>query len=149
MTTRIVLSLTLVLALAACGSRMNPMTWFGPSREEPTIAVQPERVTVEERVLIDRITALKIEPAGNGAILRITAQSDTPGAYDVTFVGLNDGLPDDKGTLTFEMRVMHPTPPQPSGLRTILAAHFVGNFALDRTRRIVVKGATNQRSINR
>lgn len=149
MTPRIILTLALLLTLTACGSRLNPMNWFGTSQEETTTAVAPERETVDERVLIDRITKMTIEPAGNGAILRITAQSDTPGAYDVTFVGLNNGLPDEKGILTYEMRVKHPAPTNPDGLKTLLAAHFVGAFELQNTRRIIVKAADNQRSVTR
>lgn len=149
MTTRLLLIFAALLTLAACGSRLNPMNWFGTSTEEPTLAVVPERETVDERVLIDRIAAMAIEPADNGAILRITAQSDIPGAYDVTFVGLNGGMPDVAGVLTFEMRVKLPNPAEPLGLTTLHAAHFVGAFELQNTRRIIVKAADNQRSVRR
>lgn len=149
MTTRLFLSLALVASLAACGTRMNPMNWFGSSTEETTEIVEPDRVTVEDRVLIDRITAMTIEPSDAGAILRIIAQSDTPGAYDVTFVGLNGGLPDPNGVLTFEMRVRLPDPAEPLGLKVLNAAHYVGAFELQNTDRIIVKAAENQRSVRR
>lgn len=97
--------LVLSTTLTACGSiresRMNPFNWFGASREAPVSETQaqsnsliPQRTRsalrrpepVFEGQALDQVTTLAVEPASDGAIIRVEGIAQRADAYDIRLV---------------------------------------------------------------
>jgi hypothetical protein len=68
-------ALIAVTLLASCGtireSRLNPMNWFGKSREVEQTAVLTE-APQDPRTLVQTVLSMAVEPFPGGAIIRAT-----------------------------------------------------------------------------
>lgn len=137
------------LVLVGCGSRLNPMNWFGS--DEETIAAAPEAFTADPRPLVGNVTQLRIERITSGAIVRATGLPQTQGYWDAELVPTN--LKDLKnGELIYEFRVHAPLDPMPSSTarsREVFVASDLSEVELRGVRKITVVGAGNRRSVRR
>ncbi|MFC2969202.1 hypothetical protein [Acidimangrovimonas pyrenivorans] len=155
----LVAALSAALFVSACGggsgsSRLNPLTWFGP-HEKKAETLTPKggypTATEDNRALVDRVTALKVERMPGGAIVRATGLPPTQGWWDVSLVAENDGEPKD-GVLTYQFRLSPPreqTRVSTKASREVTAAAFVTDLTLSKLHRIVVVGANNSLSARR
>jgi hypothetical protein len=142
------------LVLSGCGrlgeSRLNPMNWFGSSREEaPDLG--PTELAVDNRPLVAQITDLTIERTSSGAIVRATAMTPTPGWWDPALVAENFGRATD-GVLTLRFVAAPPreavTAPSNSA-RQLIAVYPVSEALLETLSAIVVTGQENSRRTRR
>ncbi|GAA5068544.1 hypothetical protein KUV65_04005 [Maritalea mobilis] len=146
---RALVVLSLIVSLSACGSRLNPMNWFGGDEEERVRVVEGEEVTSSDpRPLVTEVIALSVEATTSGAIARATGVVPTQGYWQAELVpaGREDG------TLIFEFRAAPPDTPQPTGspaTREIIAATALGRGDLEGVRSILVIGQANRRSVTR
>ncbi|MFB9151182.1 hypothetical protein [Roseovarius ramblicola] len=172
---RVFLGLAAAGVLAGCGgfreSRINPRNWFGRSRSrrrEAAAAADPDVNPLipeqEEGGLIDairrsnreapytgtlvaEISALDVEQATGGAIIRVRGLTAPQGVHDVRLVpDDSDGEPVG-GVLGYELRAVHgpvtaATAPRP---REVQAAVFVSDKTLQSVREIRVRGLQNER----
>ncbi|MBL4928644.1 hypothetical protein [Fuscibacter oryzae] len=153
------LSLTLALiaatSLSACGfgqSRLNPLNWFGRSKEVP-VAAAPEvvgKAAVDDgRQLVQSVLSMTVEPNPGGAIITATGLPPSQGWWKAELVALPV---DDKGVLVLEFRVAQPPEPWPAGTqwsREITAGYSLSNIKLQNISEIVVQGETNARASRR
>ncbi len=144
---RALIVLLLCLGLAACGSRLNPLNWFGGEQEE-RISVEQVETSSDPRPLVAEITALSIEPTTSGAILTATAVTERTGYWQPALVEAERG----DGGVVFEFRAAPPPPgatsgPQPT--RQIVVATTLGQRDLATLRSITVRARTNQRTVSR
>lgn len=138
--------------LAACGggsgSGLNPLKWFRKDRNVTQEAVE----VVDPRGLISSIKSLKVDRAPGGAIIRAVGVAAVQGVYDGELVPLGGSETPDGGVLTYEFRVMPPSPAVSVGAertREVLVGHFVSTQTLTGVRRITVIGQTNRRTSRR
>ena len=149
------------LTLGACAtvseSRFNPLNWFGGST--PVVAAPGEEVKplipegtqfgeIDQRSMIDNITAMRVDRTPNGAIVRATGLASTIGQFNAQLVPTGFA----NGTLTLEFRVEVPAGAQTGGenaTRTITAARALDFDDLAGVRRIQVQGARNARTSSR
>lgn len=139
--------LTLILTLAGCESRLNPMTWFGGDREE-RITVTEVETSSDPRPLVAEVVALSVEGTTSGAIVRATGRALTQGYFDAELVPAGR----EGSTQIYEFRATPPLEPRPQGApatREILAAVALGRGELEGLRTIVVVGQTSRRSVSR
>lgn len=172
MTTRAIaakplLILTLAaMVLAGCNSRLNPLNWFGNSREVAVadsgatnplvpserrgILSRPE--AVYEGVPIQSVTELRIERTRSGAIILVEGIAARQGPYEVQLTPANiDDEPVD-GVLTYSFDVIYPsfnTVVGSEATRRVTAARSISNVILEQTRVVRVLGASNAREIRR
>lgn len=151
MTRAIILIFAVSLTLAGCGSRFNPLNWFGSSQNENLVEDVDVEVFQDPRPRANTITELKIERTPGGAIVHATAVMASQGWYAPELVALNDGNPVD-GVMTYDFRVVPPK--QETGVgttrsREITAGAFLSDIALQQVRVIRVNGAENSRSVRR
>lgn len=146
------LALTAVMLLTACGSmresRLNPLNWFGGSREAQADEFGIP-ATIEARPLVDQILSMSIEQTPYGAIVRATGLSPNQGHYDAELVARPL---DENGVLVYDFRLMPPPGPTPAGAqrtREVTVAAHLSKIKLDSIREIVVQGAQNARSSRR
>lgn len=149
-------ALTAVVVLSGCGSRLNPVNWFGGSKTEAAPAtlapeggypLKPE----DRRPLVKTISAMAVDPMPGGVILQATGLPPTQGWWDTDLVADNGGEPIN-GVLSFSFVLMPPfqptlvsTPPS----REVTAARFVPESELRDVRQITVRGLDNQISRRR
>ncbi len=153
---RILALLGLGLAVAACdtGINLNPLTWFGASSDVELVAVEPEGGwpdDLDRRLLVDQVTALRIERTTAGAIVHATGLPPRLGYWDAELVPENDGEPEN-GVLSYVFKVATPrwaTDASTPYARTIEAAAFIPNIKLAGVRAIRVTGASNARTASR
>lgn len=139
------LALSLLAGCSGFGeSRLNPMNWFGPTQgavEEFTI----ER-PADPRPLIETIVQVAVEKLPHGALVRATGQAATQGYWMAELV-VNDV--DEDGNLVIDFRII------PAALgaaqstrrsREITAAVSLRADTFARTKRIIVRGAQNEKS---
>lgn len=154
------LALALALALAGCGgwkeSRLNPSNWFGKEEvqtlEPATGYPDPKK---DPRDLIAEVTELEVKPTQGGAIVSAAGITPTQGWWGASLLAENDGHAVD-GVMTYRFVVAWPDPDSPAGSRvltpesrTVTAAAYINNVRLAEVKRIVVIGASNQRSVSR
>jgi hypothetical protein len=146
------LALTAVMVLTSCGaireSRLNPLNWFGGSREAQADEFGVP-AKIEARPLVDQVLSMSIEQTPYGAIVRATGLSPTQGHYDAELVARPL---DENGVLVFDFRLMPPPGPTPAGTqrtREVTVAAHLSKIKLDSIREIVVQGAQNARSSRR
>ncbi len=159
----LVATLMLSLALAGCGgfgsSRLNPLNWFGKSRQAEAVTLAPEGgygvSASDRRVLVDQVTSLEIRRTPEGAIISAAGLPRTQGWWDAELVAENNGLPVG-GTMTYRFVVGEPVPGTAVASRVltpesreVTAGAFISNIKLQDVRRIVVTGAGNSRVVNR
>jgi hypothetical protein len=149
--------LVALLALSACQSRLNPVNWFGNSREAPSLAPRGGYETeTDPRPLVEQVTAMQVERVPGGAVVRATGLPPTQGFWAADLVPQTadyEGRPvPENGVATLEFRIVPPIAPQRSGpaqSREVTAAFFLSDQSLAGIRSIVVQGRTNSRSSSR
>lgn len=149
MKTAIAAGLIATLIVAGCGTRLNPMNWFGGSEE--TIAAAPAAFTEDARPLVAEVSSLQIERMPGGAIIRATGLPPTQGFWDAELVPMNDEKPDG-GALSYQFRLAPPLSNRPASTqrsREVVVAHHVSDVVLQGVRSITVVGAENSRSARR
>jgi len=139
------------LLVSGCGavreSRLNPFNWFGQSqpREVFVLGADP----VDDRLLAEQVTELKIESYPGGAIVRATGLMPTQGWWDAELVARPL---DENGVLVFDFRVFPPltkTDVNTAQSREVTVAIALSDIKLEPVREIVVQGQTNARSSRR
>lgn len=154
MTSRVFISIALVLALSACSSKLNPFNWFGGDVSDPRVAVEPRGGFVQDsdsRTLVAQVSALSVLRVSGGAVIRADGQPPRLGYWNAELVPLNDAEPEN-GVLSFEFRIAEPLAAQGSGTpysRRVLVSHFVSDAKLQGVRQIRIVGASNSRSVRR
>lgn len=154
------LLLALAVTLSACGgwreSRINPRNWFG--KQEVT-SLEPKEgypdVAEDPRELVAQVTNLEVKQTQGGAIVAATGLPPTQGWWGAELLAENDGEPVE-GVMTYRFVVAWPNPGSPPSQRVmtpqsreVTAAAFLSNVKLTEVKKIVVIGATNERSVRR
>jgi hypothetical protein len=146
------LALTAVMVLTSCGgireSRLNPLNWFGGSREAQADEFGVP-AKIEARPLVDQVVSMSIEQTPYGAIVRATGLSPSQGYYDAELVARPL---DENGVLVYDFRLMPPPGPTPAGAprtREVTVAAHLSKIKLASISEIVVQGAQNARSSRR
>ncbi len=141
--------LVATLIVAGCGTRLNPMNWFGSSEE--TVAEAPAGFTQDARPLVAQVTELRIERVTTGAIIRATGLPPTQGYWDAELVPTNlNEL--ENGELIYEFRLSAPLDPAISSTarsRDVFVAADLSQTELQGVRRVTVIGASNRRTVRR
>ena len=154
------LSTAVLLTLSGCArisdSRLNPFNWFGNSTETTAVAPADRRPLVPEgrgaivdsRPMVQTITALSIDRAPSGAIVRATGVAPTQGYFNAELVevGISNGV------LMLEFRAQAPTGFKAQGSarsREINAGYIIDTTTLAGIRSVRVQSATNARTSGR
>ncbi len=138
-------------------SRANPLNWFGGSREGKVVSterqgplVDPSRLTqvIDNRSLINSVTAMSVDRTPGGALVRATGIAQTQGFYNaqLTIAGVEADV------LTLEFRAQRPNDIQIAGSnssREITVARALTDAELVGIRTIRVIAAQNSRSSRR
>lgn len=146
---RILVLLAVALTLSACGSRLNPLNWFGSAEEAPveTAAVQAEATAELDPLaglnLVGQLTDLDVEQIPTGAIITATGLPPRQGFWqaDLVELGVEDGV------VLYAFTISEPPGPTPEGppqSREIVVATSISNQSLAPLRAIRVVSATNQ-----
>ncbi|MBF9050766.1 hypothetical protein GTA62_14050 [Roseobacter sp. HKCCD9010] len=147
MTFRLLVTLTLILGVAACSTRLNPFNWFGNDREERVEIVETVTV-VDPRPLVSQVISLNVDPHPGGAIIRAMGLPPRQGYWAADLVEVERA----EGRLVFEFRVFEPPVATREGTqrsREILAGTELSTQELDGVRTIVVQAQSNRRSVSR
>lgn len=148
--------LILTLTLSACASRMNPMNWFGRSKQEivvgekntliPQLSGFSKKPDVYSGRLVGKVNELKVEKVPGGAIIRATVIANGHGTFDVRLTPENkDELPVN-GVLSYRFEALQSRSGIASGSsqsRSIVVAHRVTDQTLQNVRSIRVLAADN------
>ena len=146
--------LALTLTLGGCGdfneSRFNPRNWFGKAEPAPQ-PYDPEQFEPrrDPRPLIDQVTALSLDKIPGGAILRATGLPPTQGYWSAELVAV-EGRGIAENVLVFDFRVVPPRDPGAPGhpaSRELVVATYLTSNELAGIARIVVRGASGERSV--
>lgn len=155
------------LVLAGCNSRLNPATWFGPSRSVATdsdagtnplisqragLFSRPAPAAVDRSERIAAISELMVDREPGGAIIRATGIGARQGAFAARLAPADPDLLPQDGTLTFDFLVVYPEDPTPVGTdrsRSVTAAFTVTDQQLQGVRAIRVRGAQNMQEARR
>lgn len=144
--------LAALMLLPACGSRLNPLNWFGP-RERAERSVEADAglpgAPVDRRALVAQVTKAVLEPMAGGLILRATGLPPTQGYWEAELVARPI---DEDGVLVFDFRVYPPvTRAEVSTAvsREVVVATFISDIKLAQITGIVVQGESNSLSPRR
>ena len=152
MKTALLAAMAALMILPSCGklreSRFNPFNW---SKAE-VATLEPKggyTVTTDNRLLVDQVLTLVVDPMPGGAIVRATGLPPTQGFWSAELVAENDGAPVD-GVLTLRF-VVYP-PPEPAAVSTevsreITAGLYLSNPQLAKLTRINVQGQNSALSV--
>ncbi len=147
MRTPLLASLAALMLLTSCGSRLNPFNWFGPREaRERTVSADgglPE-ILRDQRLLVEQVTRVVLEPMPGGVILRATGLPPTQGYWDAELVALPIN---EDGVLAFEFRIFPPVTEAAVSTqvsREVVVATFVSDIKLAQVTGLVVLGETNQ-----
>ena len=163
-----ILVLTLAaFVLTACGTRLNPLNWFGNSREVAAEA-NPEEINplipqtrgglfqrpddIYPGVPIDQVTALRIEQTRSGAIILAEGIASRQGPYDVQLTPTNEEEAPVDGVLSYTFDVVYPrlfTNVGPEQTRRVSVARSISTAELEGVRVIRIIGARNSRESSR
>ncbi len=146
---RPLLIVSLILTLGACGSRLNPLNWFGGDREE-RIRVDPDAagsagLALDPRALVAEITQLSVEPTTSGAILRATGVTPLQGYFDASLRLVERT----QTAIVYEFRAAPPLNGSTQGLQEIVAGTTLSNGELQGIRSITVIAQNNRRTVSR
>ena len=145
---RILITLLLVLGLAGCASRLNPMNWFGGDREQRIAAVETVPDT-DGRSLVAEIVSLDVVPSPGGAVISAMGLPPQQGYWEADLVEVSR----ENGELVFEFRVYQPIDPDTrvstQRSREILAGTALSRFDLAGIRTVTVIGQQNRRTVRR
>ena len=156
-----VLAILAVSGLTACsgGSGSNPfgslgsigsLNPFGGRDRAP--AGSAAEAEVATGVLVGQLERVTPEPALRGLILRASAIAPMQGYYGANLWPVNDGMPDERGIVTFEFRAMPPPGLRPTGpvqTRRLIAAAFIPDSELSAIRGFRVLSAGNSVDLRR
>lgn len=150
-----------LITLSGCArlaeSPVNPMNWFGNSREVAAPAAQDTRPLtpqnrrvqiVDGRALVQSVSSLSVDRSPTGAVVRATGIAPTQGYFNAQLV--NTGV--SNGVLTLEFRAQPPGGFAPEGsarTRQISAAYAIDTATLNAVRSVRVQAATNARTSRR
>ncbi|HKL65850.1 MAG TPA: hypothetical protein VJ886_07050 [Roseovarius sp.] len=176
---RVFLGLAAAGVLAGCGgfrdSRINPRNWFGRSRSrrrDEAAAADPNAnplIPEEEEdglfdairnrrkdapypgTLVAEVSALAVERATGGAIIRVRGLAAQQDVYDVRLIPDTPGGAPAGGVLGYELRAVHAplSAATDSRPREVQTAVFVTDKTLESVREIRVRGARNERTSRR
>ncbi|MEJ6395180.1 hypothetical protein V8J82_18095 [Gymnodinialimonas sp. 2305UL16-5] len=145
---RAILVLSLILSLAACGSRLNPLNWFGGEREQ-RVRIAPdaaaENPNGDPRPLVSEIAQLSVEQTTSGAIIRVTGLTASQGYFDAALVEVERG----DGNLVLALRAAPPLGAATPGVQQIAVGLAVTSGELAGIRTITVIGQNNRRTVSR
>lgn len=148
----ILVLLTATMTLTACAtirdSRVNPFNWFGRDRSEEPLTAEPG-LQEDPRPLISQVTSLQVDPTPEGAIIRAVGLPPTQGFWKAELVAVDT---DDPSVLAYEFRVFPPveqTRQSTQQSREVVVGADISSAVLKDTRRIVIIGRNNSRSVNR
>jgi len=144
---RLTLCLTLILSVAACGTRLNPFNWFGGDREE-RIAVVDTTEPADPRPLMTEILSLSVESTAQGAIVRVTGLPPSQGYWGADLVETDRT----GNAIVYEFRAVPPLDAAAQGTpasREVVVGTQLSNFDLAGIRTITVIGAQNRRTVSR
>jgi hypothetical protein len=154
---RIIFALSLVLGLAACdgGFSLNPLNWFTITTDGvERVALEPDDGWPDDedrRLVVDQVTALRVEKTTSGAIVHATGVPPRLGYWDAELVAQNDGEPED-GVMTYVFRIATPrwaTRASTPKARTVEVGAFLSNAQLRDIRTIRVLGERNSLTARR
>ncbi|MCE6950140.1 hypothetical protein [Cereibacter sphaeroides] len=140
----LLLGLALVLTLGACGTRLNPVNWFGGS-EPATATMTPVALPApseDGRPLMAQVISLDIDAMQGGAIVRAVGLPPTQGYWAAELVG----RPVQDGVKTFEFRALPPmaqTAVSTQQSREVTVGAFITAHELQGIRQITVVAAGN------
>ncbi|QBY01473.1 hypothetical protein E2K80_12685 [Rhodophyticola sp. CCM32] len=144
---RLLITLTVILGLSACSTRLNPFNWFGNEREERIEVV--DVITIDDpRPLVSQVISLNVDPHPGGAIVRAIGLPPRQGYWSADLVEVERT----EGRLVFDFRVFEPPTATRQGTqrsREILAGTELSNQDLEGIRTIIVQAQSNRRSVNR
>lgn len=151
----LIAALAVVLVLGACGSvrdsRLNPMNWFGRDSTETLAPSGGWATEVDRRALVPVVTEMELIQTTGGALLRASGVTQTQGWWDAELREVNDGRPLD-GALIYEFVLAAPrtqTAVSTEVSRTVTAGVKIPTPRLAGVQRVIVRGAGNQRSVQR
>ncbi len=133
-------ALAVLAALGACGPKFRPGTLEPEGGYPPSV--------VDDRLLVQQVTALEVEPSPGGVIIRAQGLPPTQGWWDAGLVNVTD----DKtpaGTMVYDFRARPPLGAAAVGTtqsRKIETGAYANSIELEGIRSITVKGAQNSRS---
>jgi hypothetical protein len=146
---RVILALALMTSLAACGSRLNPLNWFGNDSEERIEVTEGvEAGPVDPRPLVAEVVDLAVEPTSQGAIVRAMGRPPVQGYWEADLIEVERA----NGAIVYEFRVFPPPVPTRAGTpqsREVVVGTQLSNFDLEGIRTITVIGAQNRRTVSR
>lgn len=141
-------SMTITGCARVADSRLNPFNWFGNATPvtnldalgniRPLVPTGALTQVVDSRDLIGTITSLSMDRTPDGAILRVSGQTQGQGFYNAELVPVQQS----NGTLTVALRAAAPKRAQP-GAQSITAAYVLTAAELATIRRVTVQGADN------
>lgn len=173
MRTPLIILFTASLALASCGSFLNPRNWFGRSEPAPTVedtaeAVNPliprtgrgftisfgkKRKEEEEdtTTLITSISDVRVERVPGGAIIRATGFDPTLGTFNAKLVPVNEDEVAEDGVLTYRMQrnTTGIRTNSPQSLRDVVVARRVTDSMLNGVTTIRVEAKENALQVRR
>lgn len=145
---RAILILFVMMSLAACDSRINPLNWFGGDREQ-RVRVDPDDPSrleiVDDRALVAEITQVSVEQTTSGAIVRATGVTPLQGYFDAELVVI-ERTPT---SVVYDFRVAAPVDNATSGLQEISVGAQLSMAELAGIRSITVIAQNNRRTIGR
>ncbi|WP_084864012.1 hypothetical protein [Salibaculum halophilum] len=136
-------------------SAVNPLNWFGgggaqqvaadPAERRPLVPETRGAVVVDQRVPVQRITALSVDRTPYGALVSATGLADSPGYFNADLVPVSV----EDGELTLELRAEAP-PAFEAGAdpasRRITVGYTLSPDQLAGLARVRVTGTENSRS---
>lgn len=133
-------------------SRLNPLNWFGRSTPAPTVSLPGTGAIIDDRPLIETITALEIERTPGGAIIRAAGVAPVQGWYGAELTPENRDAEPVDGVVTFFFRALPPLDPtrvSTPASRELVVATYLTDAALEGVREIRVVAQTNARVARR
>ena len=139
--------LGLLILLSACGSRLNPVNWFGSAEQSvENVAATPSDGPLDPLAglnLVAEVTDLQVEQLPPGAIVRAEGLPPRQGFWQPELVAL--GVED--GVILYAYVISEPpgeTPAGPPQSRALVVATSLSNQDLAALRAISVASATNR-----
>lgn len=136
-------------------SAVNPLNWFGgggaqqvaadPAERRPLVPETRGAVVVDQRVPVQRITALSVDRTPYGTLVSATGLADSPGYFNADLVPVSI----EGGELTLELRAEAPPAFEAGGAprsRRITVGYTLSPDQLAGLARVRVTGAENSRS---
>lgn len=137
--------LGLCLLLAACGSRLNPLNWFGGAQSEEIAAEETQEVapTTDPQFLVAEVVSLSVEALPSGAIVTATGLPPRQGFWEAELAEVAR----ENGRIVFDFRIAPPPGATPTGSpssREVIVATDLSVRDLAEITEIVVQGASNR-----